>query len=152
MVSTDQGTFQVHCQEKVLAKYLKPELLIIDDMGIKQLPKRSGESDGCWPLTGKEANDDDSTSLAMAHLAPLWLCNCVDVRRSDAHPCTIRHPRRGGHLSVRRAADALQSPTALMSGLPASYKQMQLQRLQFMHCNACPCKSSSIFQQPPCRT
>jgi DNA replication protein DnaC len=27
----------------VLAKYLKPDLLIIDDMGIKQLPKRSGE-------------------------------------------------------------------------------------------------------------
>jgi DNA replication protein DnaC len=30
-------------QEKVLARYLKPDLLIIDDMGIKQLPKRSGE-------------------------------------------------------------------------------------------------------------
>jgi len=30
-------------QEKVLSKYLKPELLIIDDMGMKQLPKRSGE-------------------------------------------------------------------------------------------------------------
>jgi DNA replication protein DnaC len=30
-------------EEKVLAKYLKPELLIIDDMGMKQLPKRSGE-------------------------------------------------------------------------------------------------------------
>jgi DNA replication protein DnaC len=30
-------------QEKVLARYLKPELLIIDDMGMKQLPKRSGE-------------------------------------------------------------------------------------------------------------
>jgi DNA replication protein DnaC len=27
----------------VLTKYLKPDLLIIDDMGIKQLPKRSGE-------------------------------------------------------------------------------------------------------------
>jgi DNA replication protein DnaC len=27
----------------VLSKYLKPDLLIIDDMGIKQLPKRSGE-------------------------------------------------------------------------------------------------------------
>ncbi len=26
-----------------MAKYLKPDLLIIDDMGIKQLPKRSGE-------------------------------------------------------------------------------------------------------------
>jgi DNA replication protein DnaC len=30
-------------QEKVLNRYLKPDLLIIDDMGIKQLPKRSGE-------------------------------------------------------------------------------------------------------------
>lgn len=30
-------------QEKVLAKYLKPDLLIIDDMGMKQLPKKSGE-------------------------------------------------------------------------------------------------------------
>ena len=29
--------------DKVLARYLKPDLLIIDDMGIKQLPKRSGE-------------------------------------------------------------------------------------------------------------
>ena len=26
-----------------MGKYLKPDLLIIDDMGIKQLPKRSGE-------------------------------------------------------------------------------------------------------------
>ncbi len=30
-------------EEKVLSKYLKPELLIVDDMGLKQLPKRSGE-------------------------------------------------------------------------------------------------------------
>ena len=30
-------------QEKVLARYLKPDLLIIDDFGMKQLPKRSGE-------------------------------------------------------------------------------------------------------------
>ncbi len=30
-------------QEKVLLKYLKPDLLILDDMGMKQLPKRSGE-------------------------------------------------------------------------------------------------------------
>lgn len=30
-------------QDKVMEKYLKPDLLIIDDMGIKQLPKRSGE-------------------------------------------------------------------------------------------------------------
>lgn len=29
--------------DKVMAKYLKPDLLIIDDMGMKQLPKKSGE-------------------------------------------------------------------------------------------------------------
>lgn len=29
--------------EKVLTKYLKPDLLIVDDMGMKQLPRKSGE-------------------------------------------------------------------------------------------------------------
>jgi DNA replication protein DnaC len=29
--------------DKVIGKYLKPDLLIVDDMGMKQLPKRSGE-------------------------------------------------------------------------------------------------------------
>jgi hypothetical protein len=30
-------------QDKTLTRYLKPDLLIIDDMGMKQLPRRSGE-------------------------------------------------------------------------------------------------------------
>jgi len=29
--------------DKIMARYLKPDLLILDDMGMKQLPKRSGE-------------------------------------------------------------------------------------------------------------
>lgn len=29
--------------DKVMARYLKPDLLIVDDMGMKQLPKRGGE-------------------------------------------------------------------------------------------------------------
>jgi len=29
--------------DKVMSRYLKPDLLIVDDMGMKQLPKRSGE-------------------------------------------------------------------------------------------------------------
>jgi DNA replication protein DnaC len=33
----------VQADDKVLARYLKPDLVIIDDMGMKQLPKRSGE-------------------------------------------------------------------------------------------------------------
>lgn len=31
-------------QERLLQRYLKPDLLIIDDMGMKHLPKRSGET------------------------------------------------------------------------------------------------------------
>lgn len=31
-------------QDKVLARYLKPDLLIVDDMGLKRLPKNSGET------------------------------------------------------------------------------------------------------------
>lgn len=31
------------CDDRLMRKYLKPDLLIIDDMGMKQLPKRSGE-------------------------------------------------------------------------------------------------------------
>ena len=30
-------------QDRVLRRYLKPDLLIIDDMGLKALPKHSGE-------------------------------------------------------------------------------------------------------------
>lgn len=30
-------------QERVLSRYLKPDLLIVDDMGMKHLPKQSGE-------------------------------------------------------------------------------------------------------------
>ncbi len=30
-------------QDKVLARYLKPDLVVIDDMGMKQLPHKSGE-------------------------------------------------------------------------------------------------------------
>jgi DNA replication protein DnaC len=30
-------------QDKTLERYLRPDLVIIDDMGMKQLPKRSGE-------------------------------------------------------------------------------------------------------------
>ena len=30
-------------EEKVLSRYLRPDLVIVDDMGMKQLPKRSGE-------------------------------------------------------------------------------------------------------------
>ncbi|MBK8915104.1 MAG: ATP-binding protein [Phycisphaerales bacterium] len=37
------GDEAVSGHEKTLDRYLRPELVIIDDMGMKQLPKRSGE-------------------------------------------------------------------------------------------------------------
>src|ERR1700677_1365089 len=37
------GEEDLGAQDKTLARYLKPDLLIIDDMGMKQLPRRSGE-------------------------------------------------------------------------------------------------------------
>jgi DNA replication protein DnaC len=38
-----RGEEDLGAQDKTLARYLKPDLLIIDDMGMKQLPRRSGE-------------------------------------------------------------------------------------------------------------
>ncbi len=35
-----------HQQDKTLRKYLKPDLVIIDDMGLKQLPKHPANI--CW--------------------------------------------------------------------------------------------------------
>jgi transposase len=37
------GDEELGRQDKTLNRYLKPDLLIIDDMGMKQLPRRSGE-------------------------------------------------------------------------------------------------------------
>jgi DNA replication protein DnaC len=37
------GDEDLRHQDRTLNKYLKPDLLIIDDMGMKQLPRRSGE-------------------------------------------------------------------------------------------------------------
>jgi len=39
----DQAVLDPSQNDRVLNRYLKPDLLIIDDMGMKQLPKRSGE-------------------------------------------------------------------------------------------------------------
>ena len=46
-------------EERVLSKYLKPDLLIVDDMGMKQLPKRSGEYLFEIIMRRYETRDDD---------------------------------------------------------------------------------------------
>src|SRR5262249_17916963 len=49
-------------EDKVLARYLKPDLLIIDDMGMKQLPKRAGEDLVEVVMGGYEAGSRMMTS------------------------------------------------------------------------------------------
>ncbi len=49
-------------QDKLLAKYLKPDLLIIDDMGMKQLPPQRARRFG-WVRTGG-ATADSVASVA----------------------------------------------------------------------------------------
>lgn len=42
-LSRDFMTEEALGQKQTISKYLKPDLLIIDDMGLKQLPKKAGE-------------------------------------------------------------------------------------------------------------
>jgi hypothetical protein len=67
--------------EKVLGKHLKPDLLIVDDMGMKQLPKRSGE----WPFVLPAA------SMASAsHSLANDLLRTVSLLRHRESPCPSR--------------------------------------------------------------
>ena len=101
----DRSIFDVVCdflhdealegQEKVLAKYLKPDLLIIEDRSIKQLPKRSGEffvRDHPPPLRDSQHHDDQSATDG-----PLGRLGQTHRRRASRHrdPQPLSAPRRG---------------------------------------------------------
>ncbi len=86
--------------ERVMSRYLKPDLLIIDDFGMKQLPKRSGEF--LFEIvmrryeTRSHDDDDESTSGRLGQVAG---------RRShgDGDPRPLPAPRRDHHLQRARA-------------------------------------------------
>ena len=80
-------------EDKVLTKYLKPELLIIDDMGMKQLPRRSGGV----PVRGgdatlRDAVDDDDLEPSAGGLGQ------APGRRAQRHgdPGPVPAPRGAG--------------------------------------------------------
>ena len=78
-------------EDKVLAKYLKPDLLIIDDMGMKHLPthsRRSPVRDHHAAL--RDALDDDDQQPAAGGLGQ------ADRRRAQRHgdPRSLPAPRR----------------------------------------------------------
>jgi DNA replication protein DnaC len=80
-------------EDKVLARYLKPELLIIDDMGMKQLPKRSGEY-----LFEIVMRRHEVRSTMMTSNRP----RCESFKTSQCAPRLGRAWRGGGMIPRRR--------------------------------------------------
>ena len=80
--------------DRIMTRYLKPDLLILDDMGLKQLPKRSGEY--LFEIIMRRHQlrfDDDDQQPAPGGLGQ------VDERRS------------GGHGDPRPAAGQRRDPS-----------------------------------------
>ena len=80
-------------EDKTLTKYLKPELLIIDDMGMKQLPRRSGGV----PVRGSDAALRDAVDNDDLEPSPGGLGEAPG-RRAQRHgdPGSVPAPRGAG--------------------------------------------------------
>ena len=78
----------------MLAKYLKPDLLIIDDRGIKQLPKRSGEF--LFEIILLVRGDS-----AFGMPLMLDLCDELRLRARQIAKCTVRPCRYPANVSHR---------------------------------------------------
>ena len=81
-------------QDKVLGKYLKPELLIIDDMGMKQLPKRSGE---CLFEVIMRRYELRSTMMTTNRPLDDWGKLLGRPAGGDGHPGSLPGPSRDHH-------------------------------------------------------
>ena len=104
-------------EEKVLARYLKPDLLIIDDMGMKQLPKRSGEYLFEIIMRRYETRShDDDLEPAAGGLGQ------ADRRRAGRHrdPRPLPAPRRDHH-DHRQELPAAE-PVHFAGGRPEWFK------------------------------
>jgi len=87
-------TVRFPLDKRMMAKYLKPDLLIIDDMGIKQLPKRSGEY-----LFEIIMRRYETKSTIMTSNRPLedWGKLLGDVPLGYRDPRSVPPPRRDHH-------------------------------------------------------
>ena len=85
-------------QDKTLRKYLKPDLVIIDDMGLKQLPKHSGEY-----LLEVIMRRYENRSTIMTSNRPLeeWGKLLCDVPTAGGHPRPVP-ASRPGHCHYRQ--------------------------------------------------
>ena len=117
------GDEDLVAQDKTLARYLKPDLLIIDDMGMKQLPRRSGE---CLLEIVMRRHENRSTMMTSNRPLEDWAKLIGDVPAATAildrflqHATIINitgksyRLRHGGHST---------SPTAGQTGAPEKTK------------------------------
>ena len=81
--------------DKVLTRYLKPDLVIVDDMGMKQLPRRSGEV-----LFEIVMRRYETRSTMMTSNRPLedWGKLLGDVPSATRHSRPLPAPRRSADL------------------------------------------------------
>ena len=107
-------------EDKVLSKYLKPDLLIIDDMGMKQLPKRSGEY-----LFEIVMRRYETRSTMMTSNRPLedWGKLLGDVPTRDGDPRPVPAPCRA--RLDERAELPPEGPAGHVAGGAAGFKTSQ---------------------------
>ena len=92
-------------QDRILNKYLKPDLLIVDDMGMKNLPKRSGEVlvRDHHAAVRNALHDDDQQP-------PAGRLGQADRRRAQCHGDSRSLPAsRGSHRDQRPQLSAAES-------------------------------------------
>jgi DNA replication protein DnaC len=116
-------------QDKVLARYLKPDLLIIDDMGMKHLPKRSGEylfeiimrryETRSTMMTSNRPLEDWGKLLGDVPSATAILdrfLHHADIVRITGKSYRLRHQGRGGAPEVPIEPAGIESAPAQADG------------------------------------
>jgi DNA replication protein DnaC len=121
-------------QERVLNKYLKPDLLIVDDMGMKNLPKRSGEF-----LFEIIMRRYETRSTMMTSNRPLedWGKLIGDVPSATAildrflhHATVIAITGRSYRLRNQSRGDAPATPEESKSAIPPTGHKRKKQALE----------------------
>ena len=86
--------------DRIMAGYLKPDLLIIDDFGMKQLPKRSGEflfeivmrryeTRSTMMTTNRPIEDWGKLLGDVPTATPFWIASCTTQRSSPSRARAI---------------------------------------------------------------
>ena len=114
----------------MLARYLKPDLLIIDDMGMKQLPRRSGE---CLLEIIMRRHENRSTMMTSNRPLEDWAKLIGDVPAATAildrflqHATIINIT--GKSYRLRNGGNAGQRQSQKDGGVPPTVKGSPLRK------------------------